>query len=511
MASLGGDLGFGHGWRLQAGAIAPIWNGSAFSHFVFTDSTGAEYHLTVNNNGVWSGKDCAYVYNEERAAQMAIAYDYTTGQFPNQFATFTLNKVTYPTTYTQSGPQVIAVPGAVYQYTYDSTGRPTGETRDGSAVVDQVTYNTFGAMTQMRQLVGGGSKTETRAYDSFQRLTSMTTLDGAAITYNYSQTANDGKLVSQTTVASDTYGYDPGNKRIWKNDEYTFWGANGERIGRYSAMKLVDSSNNHSFVFQKIQVDEYFGGCRLTSQDRQGSVGSYYPYGESRSGTVSNADSFATYFRDTTGLDYADQRYHLQGVGRFLTADPTEPGEVLTPRSWNYYSYVESDPINFNDPNGTDVSGLNVSFSLTPTCLERFTSLISTDPEGWFNSDVGTLAIHIYFEWRSDGTRPNDDVNIWTGIANVWRNRWHLTDQQKREYLSNGFADLTKTYGFKGMFAAYDSGEKFWESWKGKVYLKQSYVSNSDPRTPGLVQIVNSAPDSGLCNGIGQVPVSAPG
>jgi hypothetical protein len=33
---LAGDLGYGHGWRLQAGALTPIWNGSAFSHFVFT-------------------------------------------------------------------------------------------------------------------------------------------------------------------------------------------------------------------------------------------------------------------------------------------------------------------------------------------------------------------------------------------------------------------------------------------------------------------------------------------
>jgi hypothetical protein len=41
------------------------------------------------------------------------------------------------------------------------------------------------------------SQTETRSSDSFQRLTSMTQFDGTAITYNYSATANDGKLVSQ--------------------------------------------------------------------------------------------------------------------------------------------------------------------------------------------------------------------------------------------------------------------------------------------------------------------------
>ena len=58
------------------------------------------------------------------------------------------------------------------------------------------------------------------------------------------------------TVAADTYGYDPSNKRIWKNDEYTFWGTGGERIGRYAAVKLVNDGGAHVFVFQKVQVDE---------------------------------------------------------------------------------------------------------------------------------------------------------------------------------------------------------------------------------------------------------------
>jgi len=282
------------------------------------------------------------------------------------------------------------------------------------------------------------SQTETRAYDSFQRMTSMTTFGGGTIAYNYSQTANDGKIVSQTsgaetinynydslgrltqattagtdgwgnrltqnavkgavptmvtitdpatnriqshtydqngnttntpqqgamtydvmnrlkTVASDTYGYDPANKRIWKNDEYTFYGAGGERIGRYSATKLVNDTGTHVFVFQKVQVDEYFGGRRLTTQDRLGSVGSYYPYGESRSGTVSNADSFATYYRDSTGLDYADQRHYAAGSGRFTTADPYQASASQgNPGTWNRYTYVEGDPGNLVDPLGQE-------------------------------------------------------------------------------------------------------------------------------------------------------------
>ena len=397
----------------------------------------------------------ADISNAELTAQMAIQYDYNTGTYPYQSSSPLLQKVTYPTTYTQTygGYPVSALAGPVYQYSYDGLGRPIGETRQDpvngtSTLVDQVTYNTFGALTQMRKATSGGSQTETRSYDAFQRMTSMTTFDGTAIAYNYSQTANDGKLVSQVTgsetvnytydslgrlstaqtadaggwgmswmydgwgnrlqqaalkgsvptmvsttdpttnriqshtydangntvytpqqgnmtydvfnrlktVASDTYSYDPSNKRVWKNDEYTFWGAGGERIGRYTAVKLIQNDTGtpiHFFVFQKVLVDEYFGARRLTSQDQQGSVGQYYPYGEAKSGAISNADSFATYYRDSTGLDYADQRFYHPGVSRFVTADPylASAGKG-DPSSWNRYTYTRGDPINSVDPIG---------------------------------------------------------------------------------------------------------------------------------------------------------------
>ena len=99
-------------------------------------------------------------------------------------------------------------------------------------------------------------------------------------------------------------------------------------------------------------------------------MGSYYPYGEAKSGTVSNADSFATYYRDSTGLDYAQNRYYVQGLGRFLTADPYVASSSLrNPTTWNRYSYVESDPANKKDPSGlfsvgTDYDELNWTYTL---------------------------------------------------------------------------------------------------------------------------------------------------
>ncbi|HEY3443828.1 MAG TPA: RHS repeat-associated core domain-containing protein, partial [Paludibaculum sp.] len=310
---------------------------------------------------------------------------------------------------------------------------------------------------------------------------------------------------------AEKYGYGAGNRRLWKMlagqgpvaDVY-FYGLGGE------VLEVFRGSPGSPLERQTYAPTQraWFGGRLIEKKgtamnaDRLGTYEKSFPYGELATAPVTSGEKFATYWRDAgTGLDYAVNRYYSPQMGRFLTADPIEPGEVASPGSWNYYAYVEGDPANYNDPEGTDVRPLNITYGTTPTCLETFTRMISIDPNGWFNSDVGTLALHAYFEWRGDNSRPDYDANIWNGIANVWRNRWHLTDGQKRLYLSNYFADLTKQYGFRGMFAAYASSENFWVIQNKRVFLRESYVTNSDPRTPGVIQILNSSPDSGLCQG----------
>jgi RHS repeat-associated protein len=77
----------------------------------------------------------------------------------------------------------------------------------------------------------------------------------------------------------------------------------------------------------------------------------YFPYGEEQAPTGEGREKFGTYLRDGNGMDYADQRYYVPGAGRFLTADPAE-ADSESPLSWNRYTYVEGDPINYSDPEG---------------------------------------------------------------------------------------------------------------------------------------------------------------
>jgi RHS repeat-associated protein len=95
---------------------------------------------------------------------------------------------------------------------------------------------------------------------------------------------------------------------------------------------------------------------RLGSVEKNGTtLTHYYPYGEEQGGaTAGNKEKFATYTRDSvSGLDYAWNRYYSSTWGRFTSADPyVMSGGLQNPQGWNRYSYVENDPVNFNDLRG---------------------------------------------------------------------------------------------------------------------------------------------------------------
>jgi RHS repeat-associated protein len=101
---------------------------------------------------------------------------------------------------------------------------------------------------------------------------------------------------------------------------------------------------------------------------RLGHIGhEVFPYREESVTTAQDRFKFATYYRDsTTGLDYADQRFYASAIGRFITPDPYQSsGEAMIPGTWNRYSYVVGDPINFFDPRGLLACPASTSYSVT--------------------------------------------------------------------------------------------------------------------------------------------------
>ncbi len=67
---MGRDLGYGYGWRMMAGSITPYWSGYyTLDHYIYTDSTGAEYVLGLNTNGIWSSTGTGVYVEYDSAAQ----------------------------------------------------------------------------------------------------------------------------------------------------------------------------------------------------------------------------------------------------------------------------------------------------------------------------------------------------------------------------------------------------------------------------------------------------------
>jgi RHS repeat-associated protein len=65
-----------------------------------------------------------------------------------------------------------------------------------------------------------------------------------------------------------------------------------------------------------------------------------------------NTHEFTGHERDQASeYDYMHYRYYGSTLGRFLKPDNI-PGNLANPQSWDLYSYVHGNPVNFNDPTG---------------------------------------------------------------------------------------------------------------------------------------------------------------
>ena len=54
---LANDVGYGYGWKLQAGSVRPVAGGG----YIYTDATGAEYNLSQQPDGTWTSSEGVYV------------------------------------------------------------------------------------------------------------------------------------------------------------------------------------------------------------------------------------------------------------------------------------------------------------------------------------------------------------------------------------------------------------------------------------------------------------------
>ncbi len=260
-----------------------------------------------------------------------------------------------------------AVSGETVTYTYDSLTRMA--TAAGSGWGEAYTFDGFGNLTTKHVTAGSGPSLSVSVNPANNQIEGLGgyDLNGNAYLANVAYDVENHiyALVGESPYTS--YSYDAQGKRIF------LWGGTSDSNGNPTSYSVVAYSpggqklgtyqfipgTGHTTYIIAVSVatsDQYFGGRRLAVQDQLGSAGTYFPWGEAKGSTnPQDTWSYATYWRDSaTGLDYANNRYYSNAYGRFMTPDSAPRPRLDDPQSWNRYAYTGGDPVNRNDPQGTD-------------------------------------------------------------------------------------------------------------------------------------------------------------
>jgi RHS repeat-associated protein len=151
-----------------------------------------------------------------------------------------------------------------------------------------------------------------------------------------------------------TYGYDSANGMAVRSEPVLGGELNQVylRAGGSVAARYQYTWEDEQWT-EMVQPMPTLGGREIRRQDRIGSaVAGLLPYGEDPTGAAHTGSTFATYWRDNPLLDYANQRWYAVGWGRFTSADASGYAEPSDLGSWNQYSYVQGDPVNYIDASG---------------------------------------------------------------------------------------------------------------------------------------------------------------
>ena len=132
-----------------------------------------------------------------------------------------------------------------------------------------------------------------------------------------------------------------------------------------------------------------------------------------------NTHQFTGHERDlATGYDNMHFRYYGSNLGRFMKPDNI-PGNLANPQSWNLYSYVHGNPVNFNDPTGhllADSRTFSIPGSGTAAATyEQFTNGavgLGFDALGdaMYDSAMGMAGLHSWLDLPKPSPQKHDSM-----------------------------------------------------------------------------------------------------
>lgn len=277
--------------------------------------------------------------------------------------------------------------GIKASYQYDAADRVTGiaYARADNTPLESIGYAYDAAGQRVQKSIGDSGVSETpfsATYDEANRLAAIT-LAGEAFTLAYDANGNlvskSGPVSGTTTyawsarnqllgiagpTAAASFKYDALGRRIEKtvngvSTGYLYDGA--QAIGELKGSAL-DTVYHTGLAIDEVLARYGSSGNRTLLADALMSViaqagddqtiGNYYaysPYGEAQAlgSDEGNPLQYTGRENDGTGLYYYRARYYDPVLKRFISEDP-----IGIAGGANLYSYVDNDPLGFNDPSG---------------------------------------------------------------------------------------------------------------------------------------------------------------
>ena len=449
----GPNLGWGYD---TMGRLNTMTDLAANSSIVNATTYGPSNEM-LSMSGIMTG---SWTYNSR--LQLTSLYYNGTGGLVN---------ITYAYSASQNNGKITSqtdnISGEQVVYTYDALNRLATATAASGAWGQSYNYDGFGNLTDQNVTAGSAPAYHVVPDPSTNHVGSTDANGNSLFTTGVGYDVSN-RLVNGGYFNNVIYSYAPGNKRVWRGnlasggngysvDEVTFWSVTGQKLASYNIVVQPGSGSSTppSIAFSLNVANYYFGGKLIAhlnsigtltgvSADRLGSVGHFYPFGQEKpSATTNGTEKFTGYYRDSeTGFDYAINRYHQPGMGRFLTPDPYRGSAIATrPGSWNKYSYTHGDPINRRDGRGLDDFGDDDSLMQGPdggdsgggdgVCPDDTLGVLAADaedciepppppvppPPGWtlllgytpvLNVPGTGQFDHLFIEIYQDGSSPGD-------------------------------------------------------------------------------------------------------
>ena len=262
--------------------------------------------------------------------------------------------------------------GNTYNYTYDGVGNRLTQTID--TTTQAYIYNEGNRLKEIRDGNITGPLVNQFYYDDNGNM--IERRDGIGTLLQSYSTDAKGRIAQMTIGGQPfTYSYDPMGYRISKVGP----GVAADYLLEGEHVEKVTGSHQPAQFFRGVVIDEIVNGYQYDPQgvwtnytyahdSLQSVVGlsghegatiqttQYGPFGNEIDGAGASCSVLGYTGRERdaeTRLYYYRARYYDPELGRFITEDPLGFSAGI-----NFYTYVDNNPINLNDPTGESPAGI---------------------------------------------------------------------------------------------------------------------------------------------------------